>query len=363
MDFQKVTAKIENLFLDPNNPRFADISDDALNIPENRFVEDSVQKNTYQKMLHPKFDITSLAKSIETVGFLPVDSIVVKSLSDSTFVIIEGNRRVTAIKYLIEQHNNGQSLLTDEKINLLKEFDVLTITDNTIDQEYIGMVVQGIRNVSGIKEWDAFQKAQFIDKLINNGKDPKTISKMIGMKVRDINRYYKTYSAMNQFKQDEEYSEAWKLSYFSHFDELLKKPALRNYFEWDDESFLFNNLEKIRRFYDWLTPDEEGNITFSDHKDVRRLAELISDIPALNYLDDKNLQKGINYVEQKNFNKDIVSFEECISKIHSSIDAFKNIVAEGYEKELTDDEVESLEKSIKEMKNQINRIKKLRNNE
>ena len=38
------------------------------------------------------------------------------------------------------------------------------------------MVVQGIRNVSGIKEWDAFQKAQFIDKLINNGKDPKTIS-------------------------------------------------------------------------------------------------------------------------------------------------------------------------------------------
>lgn len=363
MNFKKETVKIENLLLDPNNPRFADISDDALNIPENRFSEDSIQENTYQKMLHPKFDIISLAKSIETVGFLPVDNIVVKSLNKNDFLIIEGNRRATAIKYLINQYNKGQSLITEEKINLLKEFDVLTITENTIDQEYIGMVVQGIRNVSGIKEWDAYQKAQFIDKLINNGKDPKTISKMIGMKVRDINRYYKTYSAMNQFKQDEEYNEAWKLSYFSHFDELLKKPALRNYFVWDDENFLFNNLERIRRFYDWLTPDEEGNITFSDHKDVRRLAELISDNSALNYLDDKNLQKGINYVEQKNFNKDIVSFEECISKIHSSIDAFKNIVAEGYEKELTDEEVEFLENSIKEMENQINRIKKLRNND
>jgi hypothetical protein len=186
---------------------------------------------------------------------------------------------------------------------------------------------------------------------------------MIGMKVRDINRYYKTYSAMEQFKEDEDYNEAWKLSYFSHFDELLKKPALRDYFEWNDEKFLFDNLEKIRRFYDWLTPDEDGNITFSDHKDVRRLAELIFDNSALNYLDDKNLQKGINYVEQKNFNKDIVSFEEYLSKINSSIDAFKNIVAEGYEKELTDEEVDFLENSIEEMKNQINRIKKLRNND
>lgn len=362
MKFKKETVKIENLFLEPNNPRFADISDDALNIPVDRFTENTIQENTYQKMLHPRFDIISLAKSIETVGFLPVDNIVVRPLNKSDFIIVEGNRRITAVKYIINQFNIGQSLINEEDYNLLKEFDVLVIDDNNIDQEYVGMVVQGVRNVSGIKKWDAFQKAQFIDKLINNGKDPNTISKMIGMKVRNINRYYKTYSAMKQFRDDEEYNESWKLSYFSHFDELLKKPALRNYFGWDDESFLFNNLEKIRRFYDWLSLDEDGNTTFSDHKDVRKLAELITDSSALNYLDDKNFDRAINVFEQKNLHKNIVSFDDCITKINDAIKAFKNIIAEGYENELSDDEVDVFENSITEMNNQINRLKTLRNN-
>ncbi|MBC8321593.1 MAG: ParB N-terminal domain-containing protein [Bacteroidetes bacterium] len=362
MKFQKETVKIENFFLDPNNPRFADISDDALNIPISRFTESSIQENTYQKMLHPRFDIISLAKSIETVGFLPVDNIVVNKINKSDFIIVEGNRRITAVKYLINQYNIGQSLLNEEDFNLLKEFDVLVIADDNIDQKYVGMVVQGVRNVSGIKEWDAFQKAQFIDKLVNNGKDPNTISKMIGMKVRNVNRYYKTFSAMNQFKEDEEFNEAWKLSHFSHFDELIKKPALRNYFGWDDDNFLFNNLERIRRFYDWLTPDENGKTTFGDHKDVRKLAELITDNMVLNYLDDKNLDKAINIFEQKNLYKDIVSFDECVTKINDAIKAFKNIIAEGYENEFADDEVDVFENSIIEMNNQINRIKTLRNN-
>lgn len=49
MKFKKETIKIEDLLLDPNNPRFADISDDALNIPVDRFVENSIQENTYKK--------------------------------------------------------------------------------------------------------------------------------------------------------------------------------------------------------------------------------------------------------------------------------------------------------------------------
>ncbi len=365
MNFKKETLKIENLFLDPNNPRFADISDDALNISINRFTDEEIQKEAYEKMLHPKFDIKTLAISIETIGFLPVDNIVVKNIDNSSYVVIEGNRRISAIKFIINQYNKGQSLITEDRINQLKEFDVLVVTGNREDEDkdYIGMVVQGIRNVSGIKEWDAYQKAQFVDKMINKGKDPHTISKIIGMKVRDVNRYYKTFSAMNQFKEDNDYNEAWKLSYFSHFDELIKKPALRKYFEWDDDNFKFNNLEKIRRFYDWLTPDDEGNITFSDHKEVRKLTELISEPKSLNYLDDKNLQKAINYIETKYFNKDTVTFDECMSQINSSIEAFKNIVAEGYENDLTDEDVEFLEKTIDEVGNQITRIKKLRNNE
>lgn len=43
MKLEKVTVAIENLLLDPNNPRFADISDDALNIDKSRFAEPTIQ--------------------------------------------------------------------------------------------------------------------------------------------------------------------------------------------------------------------------------------------------------------------------------------------------------------------------------
>jgi hypothetical protein len=363
MELKKITVNINNLLLDPNNPRFADISDDSLNIPENRFAESEVQRIAFDKMMHPKFDVTSLAKSVETVGFLPVDNLVAKKVLDDKYVIVEGNRRTTAIKYLINEYKKGQSTMSEEAIKSLQEIDILLIENSTQDTGYIGMVIQGIRNVSGIKEWDAYQKAQFINNMVEKGKEPYTIAKMIGMQVKDVNRYHKTYCVMNQFKNDTEYGTYWKLSYFSHFDEILKKPVLRGWFGWNDEKYLFENINNIKRFYDWLVPDENGETTFKESREVRCLPELITDSTALNYLDDKNLQKALNYVTAKNFNNPIVSFTDCMDKINSAITAFKDIVGEGYEQQLTSDEVDILEKKIDEIVTQLGRIKKLKAND
>lgn len=363
MSLEKLTLKVEEILLDPNNPRFADVSDDSLNVPESRFADSIVQDEAFKKMMHPKFDVTTLAKSIETVGFVPVDNIVVKQIGNTNnYVVVEGNRRVTALKYLIREYKRGQSILSKEAVDAIAEINALEVKDSLANSEYFGMVIQGIRNVSGIKEWDAFQKAQFINNMIEKGKDPHTISKMLGMQVKDVNRYYKTYCVMNQFKQDEEYGSYFKNSFFSHFDEILKKPALRTFFGWNDDSYKFENLANIRRFYDWLLPDEEGNVTFSDARDVRLLSDFTSEPTALNYLDDKNLQKAVNYIENKNFNK-VVSFDECMSKINLAIEAFKNILGEGYENLLTDEDVTFLETSVSEMNGKLAKIKKLKRSE
>lgn len=70
MKLEKVHVEIENLFLDPNNPRFADISDDALNIDKSRYAEPTIQSAAYEKMTNPKFDIITLANSVATVLIL-----------------------------------------------------------------------------------------------------------------------------------------------------------------------------------------------------------------------------------------------------------------------------------------------------
>lgn len=362
MKLEKVTASIEVILLDPNNPRFADVSDDALNIDKSRFSEEAIQSAAYEKMTNPKFDIITLANSISTVGFIPVDSIVVARLTEKYFYVIEGNRRITAIKYLLKQHQLGLTTLDEVIIDKLKKIDVLVVDDKENSTEFVGMIIQGIRNVSGIKEWDAFQKAQFINDMIEKGKQPGEISRTIGMSVKEINRYYKTYSVMLQFKLDEEYAGKWKPSFFSHFDEVLKKPALRDFFGFNQETFRFENIVNLKRFYEWIVPDEEGNATISDAHNVRRLSEFIDDKVALNYLDDKNLDKAINYINQKYFNQNKITATECINKISEAIGAFKNILAEGLEKGLTDEEFTDLKNGIEGMLNNLKRVETLRNN-
>ena len=362
MKLEKVTVEIENLLLDPNNPRFADISDDALNIDKSRFAETPIQNAAYEKMINPKFDTITLANSIATVGFIQVDNIVVAKVNDHQYYVIEGNRRTTAIKYLLKQYEMGLSTLEQPQIDNLKTIDVLVVDDTENATDLVGMIIQGIRNVSGIKEWDAFQKAQFINDLIEKGKQPGEISRTIGMPVKEINRYYKTYSVMLQFKTDEEYAGKWKPSYFSHFDEVLKKPALRTFFEFNEDTFRFDNIPNLKRFYDWISPDEEGNTTIPDAHNVRRLSELINDKVALNYLDDKNLDKAINYINQKNFNLNKISATECINKIQEAINAFKNILAEGLEKDLTDDEFNEIKNGIDGMVSIYKRVETLKNN-
>lgn len=362
MKLNKITIEIDNLLLDPNNPRFADVSDDVLNIDKSRYAELTIQNIAYEKMTNPKFDTLTLANSIATVGFIPVDNIVAAKINEDQFYVIEGNRRVTAIKYLLRQHDLGQTTMSEEDINKLKKIDILVVDDVENSTDFVGMIIQGIRNVSGIKEWDAFQKAQFINDMIDKGKQPGEISRTIGMSVKEINRYYKTYSVMLQFKTDEEYTSKWKPSFFSHFDEVLKKPALRNYLGFNDETFRFDNISNLKRFYDWISPDEDGKVTISDAHNVRRLSELIDDKTALNYLDDRNLDKAVNYINQKNFNQNKTTATECVNKILDAINAFKNILAEGLEKELSDEEFNELSLGIENMISNYKRVETLKNN-
>ncbi|MBI5741333.1 MAG: hypothetical protein HZA16_11530 [Nitrospirae bacterium] len=334
-----------------------------MNIPPDRFTDYEIQKHAYNKMMNPRFDVLSLANSIEAVGFLQVDSIVAKNLDNVNHVVIEGNRRTTALKYIVNQFKLGQSLLSEHSIKQLSNVDILMVDNSEDDIESIGKIIQGIRNVSGVKEWDAYQKAQFVNEMITKGKTPSIISKMIGMQVKDINRYYKTYSAMTRFRKDEEYGSKWKHSYFSYFDEVLKRPLLRKYLGWDEEKFQFTKTDELCRFYDWIIPNEDGVAAITDHRDIRQIAALLGDEVALNYIDDRNFQKAMTYYEQKNLNVSKTTLPECISKITGAIDAFKNIIGESLEVDMTKDDLDEIEKKIDDMKKQVNRIRILKENE
>ena len=71
-------VKLEDILLDPNNPRFAELGDSIDLIPETRFAEPKIQKDAFDKMKSDKFEVSELRDTIKTIGFLPMDKIVVR---------------------------------------------------------------------------------------------------------------------------------------------------------------------------------------------------------------------------------------------------------------------------------------------
>ena len=122
---ESIDVDLDNILLDPNNPRFAEIDSTDGKINESRYAEERIKENTYRKMKQ-NFDVDVLANTIKELGFLPLDKIIVRkwNFADNKYVVIEGNRRIAALKSILEQHANGTLDLTQEQIDNYTKLNV-----------------------------------------------------------------------------------------------------------------------------------------------------------------------------------------------------------------------------------------------
>lgn len=284
--------KLDQLLLDPNNPRFAELgaAEDAK--PEARFAEPNVQKKAYELMrTTSRFDVAELRDTIKTMGFLPMDRIVVRPwragpAGNDQYVVVEGNRRVTALKWLIELQSEAKETFTSEQIKNFTEIEVLVLDDLAADPS-AKLVIPGLRHVSGIKEWGAYQKARTVFILRDGGRTQQEVAQSLGLSVIEANRLWRAYLALDQMRADEEYSEFADPKLYSYFEEVLKRPAVKNWLGWKDDAKRFTNEERIREFYGWMVGEEgaDGERTdirkLNEAKSVRELAVFIEDAAAM----------------------------------------------------------------------------------
>ena len=106
-----IALELENIFLDPNNPRF--ISKNWNDISDEHISDDAVQKMTRLK-LEQEFSIDKLVDNIKINGFLTIDRIIVKSISDNKYVVLEGNRRICAAKTIMESYSKNSESVTED---------------------------------------------------------------------------------------------------------------------------------------------------------------------------------------------------------------------------------------------------------
>lgn len=277
---EEATLPINALYLDPNNPRFADISVGA--VPEAKVHLESVQATAMQRMLDGPFDVRELKDSIENIGFLHVDRLVAVELPEpNKFMVIEGNRRLAAMKTLLRDADSGELPLKDEVKESLFDVPVFIIrdTDKTA-RDHTARVLQGVRHIASIKPWGPYQQAQIVAVMLKEGKSTSDIKQVLGMNVRRINSLRRCYFALEQMRDDTEYKADAQPSLFSHFEEALNVPEVRKWLGWDESQNKCLDQEHTQTFYSWCVGIEEDGVRLPkkvvDAKDSRKLPLLMS---------------------------------------------------------------------------------------
>lgn len=285
-----LNVRLNELLLDPNNPRFAELGDEVEPVPEPRFAESKIQKEAFEKMKSDRFDVAELRDGMKTIGFLPMDKIVVREWhsdqdEDKKYVVVEGNRRVTALKWLIDLHETGRGTLTTDQIENFTNLEVLLLDDKHAPAAS-KWILPGLRHVSGIKEWGPYQKARAVFSLREAGGSPQEVAQSLGLSVRGANQLWRSYLALERMRKDEEYGDYAQPRHYSYFEEIFKRPDVKTWLDWDDNERKFKDDAKTKEMYGWIVgePDDDGNMQdpkLPEAKSVRELGQVIRDEAAL----------------------------------------------------------------------------------
>lgn len=274
LDLKRIKINIDNLLLDPNNPRFCKHADEM--VDDKDIEKEKIQEKTFVSMMNPAFhfDIETLASSIKSKGFVNVDNVFVRKIKDK-YLVIEGNRRITAVKLLLKEHvsGKGKSKLSKELLENIKTIDCIDLTDRSKSE--IDFIL-GLRHHGSIKQWkllpssfsifykykEEFEKAGLYPSLNEeNIMYDQNIAGRVSIlysverpEVRDKIRAYRAYLQLRKIAPN---AQDLQDKFDILFDALVDK-KFRESFEFNEESCTFSE-EGTERFLKLILGNDKIN--------------------------------------------------------------------------------------------------------
>jgi len=81
---------------------------------------------------------------------------------------------------------------------------------------------------------------------------------MFGLSAQAVGRRYRSYKALEQMREDPEFSSKALNKYYSLFEEAIRNKQVKSWLNWDNAENKFTDFDNLRQFYEWITPDEEN---------------------------------------------------------------------------------------------------------
>lgn len=261
MEQQFKYKKIENLQLDVYNPR----------LPKSKQGKD---EHTVIEYLLLEAATTELMESIGENDFFAGEMLLVipNEKEDGKFIVVEGNRRLTAVLLL-----NNPELATVKKVATKEisekakhkptELPCLVFEKRSDIQQYLGFV-----HITGKKSWRMLEKARYLADLRKNdqfksksfSEASKEIARIIGSRSPYVCKMLISYQ-LYEVVEDEKFYQIDGLSdstfFLNYFSDGLLKENIRAYLnvDLDSENPLENlNREHLQELVTWWFKKTEG---------------------------------------------------------------------------------------------------------
>lgn len=332
---QRLSRNIKNLYLDPNNYRFID-NDNYIPISKEKITDSSIQKRARLFIEGKKREgVKDLLSSFKSNGFLNVDVIQLKDLGDNHFLVLEGNRRVTALKILQEDYQAGLDIgkLNPETFKKVPS----EIYQDQNESEHL--IIMGLKHISGNKKWPAINQAKLIHDYLEPHwlkeqyySEESNLCQSLGITKAKLRSSQRAYHLILQYKASD-YGDQFESDMYYTFAEITKKPAIKKWIEWDDSSYKAQNEENILRLFSWLSEKEEIEDLDEDeidenrkyppiitkYREVQDLAKFIANEEALEAMESSgSVARGLlvsGSIEQESYAKNFDRLKSSISEL------------------------------------------------
>lgn len=275
-----IRLPVSELAFDADNPRLAefDTGDD-----ESELI----------KVLWEAMDVEELVLSIAASGYFPHEPVIVDPVSGRN-VVIEGNRRLAAVKLLLRPAL-GRDLYADiprlekERMNQLEEIPAVLSTREEA-WRYLGF-----KHVNGPAKWGSYAKAKYVaDVHREYGVPLDEIAHQIGDTHNTVRRLYRGLMVIEQAERVGAFDrgDRWRGHFsFSHLYTGLQSPhgigefiGLRSADDESEDPVPPDRVDRLRELLVWMygsRKEERPPVIQSQNPHLRQLGAVVGSMEAL----------------------------------------------------------------------------------
>lgn len=318
--------EVTQLYLDPDNPRLS----------EGRFTVDD--QDAILEALWHEMAVDELVMSIAANGYFAHEPIFAERRADGRLVVVEGNRRLAALKLLTDpatraRVKGGPPQLTNSETDRLRRVPVIVAQRDKV-WEYLGF-----KHVNGPQVWQSHSKARYIAWVHNKlGVSLDDIARHIGDRNDTVKRLYRGLMVLDQaesarvFHRDDRHKSHFA---FSHLYTGLDLPGIQAYLGIEPGQYTADPVPKKRipalgALCTWLygsKAHDKPPLVQSQNPDLRRLDDVLQSEQGV-----QALQAGLPLkTAEERAKGDARLFMESLRQAKEALESARGKVLTGYD--------------------------------